>query len=107
MRRTLAALVLCLALSGCATIQPIAQSKETFVACQVADAATTSVLLGRGGFVEANPIMAALIKHGWIPFVAFKVALVWIVYRFDASPPVQTVFNAVACLPLIHNVPHL
>jgi len=107
MTRTIATLTLCAALAGCASLPQAASSKETFALCQAADVATTAVLLGRGGFVEANPIMAALIKQGWIPFVTFKVALVWIMYQIDASPPVQTAFNAVACLPVINNVGHL
>ena len=103
MKRTLAALLLVFTLSGCATIQEVASSKETFVACQVLDTATTYVGISKVGLMEANPIVAALLKHGWLPFLAFKVALVWIVYEADFSPPVQTAANVVACLPGIHN----
>jgi len=104
--RAIATLALCVVLTGCATVQPIAESKTTFVACQAADVATTVAIVGSGG-TELNPLMAKLIAHGWLPFLAYKAALVWFVYWFDASPPVQTAFNAVACVPLIHNVPHL
>lgn len=103
MRRTLAALLLVFTLSGCATIQEVASSKETFVACQVLDTATTYVGISKVGLMEGNPIVAALLKHGWLPFIAFKVALVWIVYEADFSPPAQTAANVVACLPVVHN----
>ena len=103
MRRTLAALLLVFMLSGCATIQEVASSKETFVACQVLDTATTYVGISKVGLMEGNPIVAALLKHGWLPVLAFKVALVWIVYEANFSPPVQTAANVVACLPGIHN----
>ena len=103
MKRTLAALLLVFALSGCATIQSVASSKETFVACQVLDTATTYVGISKVGLMEGNPLVAALLKHGWLPFIAFKAALVWIVYEANFSPPVQTAANAVACLPGIHN----
>lgn len=103
MKRTLAALALAFTLSGCATVQEVASSKETFVACQVLDTATTYVALSKVGFVEGNPIMAALIKHGWLPFIGFKVALVWIVYNADFSPAAQTAANVVACAPGVYN----
>ena len=103
MKRTLAALLLVFALSGCATIQSVASSKETFVACQVLDTATTYVGISKVGLMEGNPIVAALLKHGWLPFIAFKAALVWIVYNADFSPPVQTAANVVACAPGVWN----
>jgi len=103
MRRILAALALAFTLTGCATIQEVASSKETFVACQVFDTATTYVAISKVGLIEGNPIMAALLKHGWLPFIAFKVALVWAVYNADFSPPAQTVANVVACAPGVWN----
>ena len=103
MKRTLAALLLAFTLSGCATIQSVASSKETFVACQVLDTATTYVGISKVGLMEGNPIVAALLKHGWLPFIALKAAITWIVYNADFSPPVQTAANVVSCLPGVHN----
>ena len=103
MKRTLAAFLLVFALSGCATIQSVASSKEIFVACQVLDTATTYVGISKVGLMEGNPIVAALLKHGWLPFLAFKVALVWIVYEANFSPAAQTVANVVACAPGVWN----
>jgi hypothetical protein len=104
MKRTLAALALVCTLTGCATIQTVASSKETFAVCQAVDAVTTYVALtSKIGFIEGNPIMAALLKHGWLPFIGFKVFLVWAVYQIDFSPPAQTVANVVACAPGVWN----
>jgi uncharacterized membrane protein len=103
MKRTLAALALAFTLSGCATIQTVASSKETFVACQALDVATTYIGVAKAGMMEANPIVAALLKHGWLPFIALKVALVWAVYNADFSPAGQTVANVAACAPGVWN----
>ena len=103
MKQAFAALLLVFTLSGCATVQSVASSKETFVVCQVLDTATTYVGISKVGLMEGNPIVAALLKHGWLPFLAFKAALVWIVYEANFSPPVQTAANVVACLPGVHN----
>jgi hypothetical protein len=103
MKKLITALALVFTLSGCATIQSVASSKETFVACQVLDTATTYVGISKVGLMEGNPIVAALLKHGWLPVIAFKIALVWIVYEANFSPPVQTAANVVACAPGVHN----
>ncbi len=103
MRRILAALALAFTLTGCATIQTVASSKETFVACQALDVATTYVGVSKVGLMEGNPIVAALLKHGWLPFIAVKVALVWAVYNADFSPAGQTVANVAACVPGVWN----
>ena len=97
------AAVFCLSLSGCATIQTVASSKETFAVCQAVDAVTTYIGITKFGMIEGNPIMAALLKHGWLPVIAFKVALVWAVYNADFSPKAQTVANVVACAPGVWN----
>jgi len=104
MKKAIAALTLAFSLTGCATMQEVASSKETFVACQALDTVTTYVALtSKVGFVEANPIVAALLKHGWLPFIGFKVALIYIVYNADLSPPAQTAVNVVACVPGVWN----
>ena len=103
MRRTLAALALVFTITGCATIQTVASSKETFVACQALDVATTYVGISKVGLMEGNPLVAALLKHGWLPFLAVKVALVWAVYNANFSPAGQTVANVVACVPGVWN----
>jgi len=103
MKKAIAALALAFTLTGCATIQTVASSKETFVACQVLDTATTYVGVAKAGMMEANPLMAALLKHGWLPFIGFKVVLIYIVYHANLSPPAQTAVNVVACVPGVWN----
>jgi hypothetical protein len=103
MKRTLAALALAFTLTGCATIQEVASSKETFVACQALDVATTYIGITKVGLVEGNPIMAAVLKHGWLPFIGLKIALVWAVYNANFSPAGQTVANVAACAPGVWN----
>ena len=98
------AAVFCLSLTGCATIQTVASSKETFAVCPAVDVATTYVALtSKVGLVEGNPIVAALLKHGWLPVIGLKVALVWAVYNANFSPAGQTVANVVACAPGVWN----
>ena len=103
MKKAIAALALAFSLTGCATMQEVASSKETFVACQALDTVTTYVAIQKLGFVEGNPLMAALLKHGWLPFIGFKVALIYIVYNANLSPPAQTAANVVACVPGVWN----
>jgi len=103
MKKAIAALALAFSLTGCATMQEVASSKETFVACQALDTVTTYVAIQKLGFVEGNPLMAALLKHGWLPFIGFKVALIYIVYNANLSPPAQTAVNVVACVPGVWN----
>jgi len=97
------AAVFCLSLTGCATIQTVASSKETFAVCQAVDVATTYVGITKFGMIEANPIMAAVLKHGWLPVIGLKAALVWWVYNANFSPAGQTVANVVACAPGVWN----
>jgi hypothetical protein len=103
MKRTFAALALAFSLTGCATIQTVASSKETFAVCQAVDVTTTYIGITKVGLVEGNPIMAALLKHGWLPVIAFKIAIIWAVYNADFSPKAQTVANVVACAPGVWN----
>jgi hypothetical protein len=51
--------------------------------------------------------MAGLMKHGWLPFVGFKAALVWMVYHFQPAPNVQVAFNVAACAPIPYNLGNL
>lgn len=102
--RIATAAALAAALTGCATVRPIAESPHTFAACQAVDAATTYYAIAvRGGFAEANPFMRALLGHGWLPFVAIKAALAWAVYEVQPPPATQMALNAIACAPALLN----
>lgn len=101
-RRAAAGAALVLALSGCSTLGTVASSKETFAYCQAADAVTTYAALS-SGLMEANPVMAGLLGHGWLPFLVVKAALVWAVYKLDLPPAAQTAVNVLACAPAVSN----
>ncbi len=103
--KTFAALLLILTLFGCATVISVAESRNTFVTCRVADTATTMLAVHTVVGTEANPLMAALIAHGWLPFVGVELAvagLAW--YYWDRmSPAEQVAANVVGCLPVVNN----
>jgi len=48
--KRLICLLLSLSLVGCASINPIAESPETFAACKTVDIATTAAIINQGGF---------------------------------------------------------
>lgn len=90
---------LCLALTGCSTLQ----SKETFATCRAVDVVTTLTIVGKGG-VELNPVMAPLVANP-VLFVALNGLLVWWVWQeHDKMTPEQkTVVNAAGCIGAVHN----
>mgnify|MGYP001581942001 CR=1 FL=1 len=105
MRRLIAALFL-LTLTGCATVG----TKETFALCQAADAATTVLVLGKGG-AEANPLMGKIIaKAGFAGLFAVKLALIALVWEWATGQEddktmqgMLTAANVVTCGVAIHN----
>lgn len=52
--KLLLCLLLSLSLVGCASINPIAESPETFAVCKTVDIATTAAIIN-GGRNEMNP----------------------------------------------------
>lgn len=105
------ALILLLALSGCAVIEPVydvAADKRTFAACKAADVATTVGVLSKGG-IEVNPIMNALLgsaPYNFIPFVAVSAALIGLVWWMD-SKPATAAATAITCPVAVHNLGQL
>lgn len=102
-----AVLLLIVALSACSS-QPVkdtAESPKTFAVCRTADVATTAIVLHQGGY-EANPLMAHLLAHGWLPLVGFQgvvVALAWN-YWDTFNEPMKVTMNAISCAPVAHNL---
>lgn len=98
--KLLAALLIALSLTGCASLKTASTAKETFVACRAADVVTTVAILGHGG-IELNPLMNALMVHSYVPFIAVEAgiaALAW--YAWDKlSDTGKMAANAVSCLP--------
>ena len=83
-------------LSGCSTIKATAESTDTFAVCKTADVVTTYVGVSSGKFVEANPIVAKLLTHGWLPWITLSVGLWWILVELD-NKVVTTVSNVATC----------
>lgn len=100
------ALLLIAALTGCATVG----TKENFALCQAADAATTVLVLGKGGS-EANPLMGKIIeKAGFAGLFAVKFALIAIAWEWatgrEDDERVQaglTAANLLTCGVAVHN----
>ena len=104
--KNLIVVLILLTLTGCATIG----TKENFVLCQAADAATTVLVLGKGGS-EANPLMAKIIqKAGFAGMFAIKFALIAIAWEWatgrEDDEKVQaglTAANVLTCGVARHN----
>ncbi len=85
-----------LLLSGCSTIKTTSESTDTFAVCKTADVVTTYYGVSSGKFVEANPVVAKLLTHGWLPWIAISVGL-WLVLVELDNKVVTTASNAVTC----------
>ena len=85
-----------LLLSGCSTIKTTAESTDTFVLCKTADVVTTYAGVSSGKFVEANPVVAKLLTHGWLPWIAISVGLWWVLVELD-NKTVTTAANIATC----------
>jgi hypothetical protein len=89
-------IVLLISLSGCSTVQPIAESSDTFAYCKAADVATTAYGLGTGMFIEKNPFVASIIGGGVFPLIALSVALWYALDKYN-NPKANMVANAITC----------
>ena len=99
------ALILCFLLYGCGTFM---EKKETFVACRAIDVVSTISILEQGGR-ELNPLMARILSHGYIPFIALQATVTWFITKHwdTRAPESNVVLNAVGCFPAIHNLGQL
>ena len=106
MRLAMISLIL-FVLSGCSTLG----QTSTFAACSAADAASTVLVLGKGG-AEANPLMSTIINRwGYLGMFAVKAALVGLVYQALKHNPDSTavktavaVGSGVTCAVAAHNM---
>ena len=99
-KKQLAVLILCSALSGCAVLS----SKEATIGCQVADVATTALAI-HGGAVEANPIMASILSAGgWPAFIVVKILVTWFLLEVrEEAPDGVAIANGVTCAAAVNN----
>jgi hypothetical protein len=87
-----------LAFCGCAALQ----SRETFVVCQVADAATTWYAIAHGA-VEASPLLPGSIAG----ILLIKAGIIWLgLSEWDKIERDGTggIINVLSCLPVPNNV---
>lgn len=96
-------LILSVFLVGCSTIKTTAESTDTFAVCKTLDVATTYHGVTTGKFVEANPIVAKLLTHGWLPWIAISAGLYWVLVELD-NKPVTTAANAMTCGVSLNNI---
>lgn len=89
-------LALIIALAGCASVQPIAQSTNTFAVCKTVDIASTAYGIHAGLVHEANPLMASTLAHGYFPMIALGVGLWYLLERLN-EPKVTMVANVITC----------
>lgn len=101
MRTTI--LTLTLFLSGCASMLENAKSPDTFATCKAVDVATTVVGVSSGAFPEANPLMAKLLSHGYMPFILLSFAMWYAIDRID-NPSLTMGANAVTCPIAARNI---
>lgn len=85
------------------TLEDVATSPETFAVCKIADVASTAYLLERGLAVEANPVVRALLVHGYAPLIAISIGLYY--FLKEVNNPVATgTANAITCGVAVHNL---
>ena len=85
------------------TLEAVVTSPETFAVCKAVDIASTSYLLTHGLGVEANPVVAPLIAHGYVPLIALSVGLYYLL-KWHNSPVVTGVANVATCGVAVHNL---
>lgn len=96
-------IVLLFSLSGCATVQPIAESSDTFVVCKTVDIVTTAYGIGTGMFIEKNPIVASIIGESFFPLIALSFVIWYALDKYN-NPKATMVANAITCPVAAHNV---
>ena len=102
-------LALALLVSGCASLpdrtsaEKAATSPTTFAVCKTVDIGSTALLLHTGHFVEANPLVAGILSHGYFPLIALSVGVYELLVHLN-NPTVTLAVNAVTCGVAAHNL---
>ena len=101
--KTIAAVLLFLTTLAVAEVPELMTSPETFAVCKAVDIASTAYLLSQGGFVEANPIVAGSLAHGYFPIIVFSIGLYLLLKHLD-EPKATVGVNVITCGVGIHNL---
>ena len=101
--KSIAAILLFLTTLAVAEVPELMTSPETFAVCKAVDIASTAYIISNGIGVEANPIVAGLLSHGYFPLIAVSIGLYLLLKHFD-DPVATGVANVVTCGVGIHNL---
>lgn len=85
------------------TMETVVTSPETFAVCKALDVASTAYLISHGLGVEANPIVAPLLTHGYFPLITVSVGLYYLLI-WNNNPVATGAANVVTCGVAIHNL---
>lgn len=97
-------ILLAILLHGCATVEKVSESTDTFAICKSADVLTTAAGLNSGKFVESNPVLKPFIgPHHIFPLIAFSL-LMWTALDHFNEPKLTQGANAVTCGVAAHNL---
>lgn len=84
-------------------VTDVVTSTDTFAFCKAADVVSTIYVIEHGIGVEANPIVAGLLAHGYIPFILLSAGIYWLIK--EANNPVATgITNVVTCGAAVNNL---
>lgn len=103
MKYLLALLILICTTAQAETVENVVTSTDTFAVCKAADVISTIYVIEHGIGVEANPVMAGLISHGYIPFILLSAAVYWLIKEIN-NPIATGVSNVVTCGAAINNL---
>jgi hypothetical protein len=93
------------------TIEEVATSPTTFIACKTADLVTTAVAINTGVGVEANPIAAWSMHIGEVlhigaftPLILVSAGLWWLMQSDYINTPAKVAINAMTCGVAVNNL---
>jgi hypothetical protein len=103
--KLIAALLLGVAMqvNAAPSLEEIATSTDTFAICKAADVITTAYVIEHGIGVEANPIVAPLVAHGYIPFILVSYGVYRLIKWLD-NPGATLGANVITCGVAVNNL---
>jgi hypothetical protein len=84
-------------------IKDVVTSPTTFAVCKAVDIASTAYLIHNGLAIEANPIVAATLSHGYFPLIAISVGIYFLLKHYN-DPIATGVANVATCGVAVHNL---
>ena len=84
-------------------IAAAATSPTTFAVCKSADVVSTLYVIQNGIGYESNPLMAAVLAHGALPFIGLSYCVYWWIKQLG-QPTATLIANAITCPVALHNL---